>query len=208
MPDTTGAQDPRKDTPRSSGPSRSARVLFVCSANRIRSPFAEAAARRLAQAGELPVEFDSAGTEVDTLGTEDQPALDQILRVASRQELDLSGHRAKPMTATAVSSADLVVTMTGAQVTQVVALAPDARSFTLTLHEAARAATDLRPSWDPNQLRRWTASVADRPVAELLGGSLDVADPIGGPPRGYRRAAKEINALLEAVLGQPGPAAQ
>ena len=82
-------------------------VLFVCTGNTCRSPFAEAVARR-----EGHVDVESAG-----LGAYagDHPPEDAI-DVARELGYDLSPHRARHLTEEMVERADLVVGMTAAHV--------------------------------------------------------------------------------------------
>jgi protein-tyrosine phosphatase len=82
-------------------------VLFVCTGNTCRSPFAEAVARR-----EGHRDVTSAG-----LGayTGDQPPEDAIV-VARELGYDLSSHRARRLTDEMLERADVVVGMTAAHV--------------------------------------------------------------------------------------------
>jgi protein-tyrosine-phosphatase len=82
-------------------------VLFVCTGNTCRSPFAEAVARR-----EGHGDFESAG-----LGAylDDRPPEDAIV-VARELGYDLSTHRARRLTEEMVERADVVVGMTAAHV--------------------------------------------------------------------------------------------
>ena len=82
-------------------------VLFVCTGNTCRSPFAEAVARR-----EGHVDVESAG-----LGAYagDQPPEDAI-DVARELGYDLSPHRARRLTEEMLERADVVVGMTAAHV--------------------------------------------------------------------------------------------
>jgi protein-tyrosine-phosphatase len=87
------------------------RVLLVCAGNICRSPLAEAIARRAARERGLELEFESAGVSAFDGGRPTPEAL----RVAHEHGLDLSPFRSRALTAEAVRSADLVLTMTGAQ---------------------------------------------------------------------------------------------
>ena len=85
-------------------------VLFVCTGNTCRSPFAEAVARREGQG-----DVESAG-----LGAYpgDQPPEDAIV-VARELGYDLSPHRARRLTEAMLERADVVVGMTAAHVAAV-----------------------------------------------------------------------------------------
>ena len=83
-------------------------VLFVCYGNICRSPYAEAAFRRLVTDEEVAVQSGGSvgpGREVPEKGQ----------RVALRRGLNLSAHRSRQLTPGMVQSADLVVVMTAVQ---------------------------------------------------------------------------------------------
>jgi protein-tyrosine-phosphatase len=82
------------------------RVLFVCTGNICRSPFAEDVARREG------LDADSAGLEAYA----GAGPTDDAIAVARELGHDISSHRARPLTAEMVERADLVVGMTAAHV--------------------------------------------------------------------------------------------
>ncbi|HEX2293425.1 MAG TPA: hypothetical protein VHH55_08930 [Gaiellaceae bacterium] len=82
------------------------RVLFVCTGNICRSPFAEAVARREG------LDAESAGLEAYAGAG---PTGDAIA-VARELGYDISSHRARPLSAEMVERADVVVGMTAAHV--------------------------------------------------------------------------------------------
>lgn len=184
---------------------RPVRVLFTCTANRVRSPFAEYAARaRLEQLGRS-AEVRSAG-----LLEEGRPPIDEMVDAARRFGVDISPHRSASVIAEDLEQADLVVPMTGWHVVELCEVLASARPRILTLKEWAAATEGGRgiPEWTPQSVRDWAAgSVSARRVDGLLGGAFDIADPIGGPRRGYRRAAELIDSALATCLTpQPRPA--
>jgi protein-tyrosine phosphatase len=84
-------------------------VLFVCTANRFRSPlsaaFFQSALKDFPPAGEWDV--DSAGTwTVPGL-----PVLPDVAMVARKYGLDLARHRSKPVTGALLSAHDLILVM-------------------------------------------------------------------------------------------------
>jgi protein-tyrosine phosphatase len=174
------------------------RVLFTCTANRVRSPFAEAAARvRLHQLG-APAEVRSAG-----LMDEGRPAVSEMVEVGRTYGYDLSAHRSASVIAEDLRQADVVVPMTGWHVVQLVEVLADARPKILTLAEwaAATAAGRGVGTWSPVEVRAWAADVVGaRRVDSLLSGVFDIDDPIGGPRRAYRRAAQQIDEALSSCL--------
>ena len=83
-------------------------LLFVCTGNTCRSPLAEAIARReLVRRGWTHVAVASAGTGAGV----GQAAADHACAVAAEHELDLGGHRSRPVDAELVDWADLVFVM-------------------------------------------------------------------------------------------------
>lgn len=83
------------------------RVLFVCTGNTCRSPLAVAAL--VAELGDdaTRVRVESAGTAA----AEGQPANALSRAVAQADGLDLSGHRARPVTSAMLRAADFVFVM-------------------------------------------------------------------------------------------------
>ena len=85
-------------------------VLFVCTANRIRSPFAAALFRRkLETRGE-----DLASWRIESAGTwteEGLPVWPPLLEIARRWNLDLSGHRSRPVSWALLRRFDLILVM-------------------------------------------------------------------------------------------------
>jgi len=97
------------------------RILFVCSGNICRSPFAEVLARDLTDRADL--EFASAGT----IALNGNPASAPGIAVAAELGVDLSDHRATHLTADVLASTDLVYAMEEEHVASVLALDPGAR---------------------------------------------------------------------------------
>ena len=197
---------------------RPVRILFVCTANRIRSPFAAALTTKLAAEHGLTIDVSSAGLTGD-----DEPAAESMVRTAKAFDVDLSAHRSRSVTAAVLEWADLVVTMTGRHVLSIVTIDTAARSRTLTLGEWAAAVrvdgpapewaattksatsrTLVVPAWTPQAIGGWARRVTDRPVDALLSRSTDVADPVGRSQRQFRHTAQEIDRLLRDGLGIGG----
>ena len=86
------------------------RVLFVCTGNTCRSPFAEAVARR-----EGHLDAESAGLSAHA---GDQPPEDAVV-VARELGYDLSSHRARPLTEELIERSDVVVGMTAEHVSAI-----------------------------------------------------------------------------------------
>jgi protein-tyrosine-phosphatase len=85
-------------------------VLFVCTGNTCRSPFAAAVARLEAE-GRGGWEFESAGLRARA----GDLAPGEASAAAAEWRLDLSQHQARPLTAELLDWADVLVPMTGTQ---------------------------------------------------------------------------------------------
>jgi protein-tyrosine phosphatase len=82
-------------------------VLFVCTANMCRSPFAQAVAADLAERRGLDLRFESAGRQA----VDGAAATDDTVAVAREHGLDLAGHRSRLLTRELVDRADVVVAL-------------------------------------------------------------------------------------------------
>ena len=84
-------------------------LLFVCSGNTCRSALAEALARKIAaRRGIEDLNVSSAGTNA----WDNAPATDAAMLLGMERGLDHTGHRARKLTPTIVSEADLIFVMT------------------------------------------------------------------------------------------------
>jgi protein-tyrosine-phosphatase len=104
-------------------------VLFVCSGNICRSPFAEALARSLAEG----FEFSSAGT----IARSGDPASAGGITVAAGLGVDMRGHRASHLTAEILADVDIVYAMEEEHIATVLTLDPGARVELLSPDGAA-----------------------------------------------------------------------
>ena len=141
-------------------------VLFVCSGNTCRSPLAEGMARRLLAARGLDVTVGSAGTSA----WDGSPASDGSILVGLERSLDLSLHRARPLTRELLAEASLVLGMAPHHVERALELGGEGKSFLLTDY-ASRT-----PS------------------------GRSISDPFGGAVDGYRRMADELARELALVV--------
>ena len=176
------------------------RLLMVCTANRCRSPLAEAAARRWLAARPVPVVVASAGVAA-AAGI---PATPTTVTAGRGLGLDLTGHRSRPAEPEVIRWADVVIGMESAHVLELASRAPECQPWIATLPELAHAArTDPlaapRPGVDGATLREWVAQ-HHAPLGDLLGGRLDIGDPVGRPAADHERAAARIIADLDQVL--------
>ena len=133
------------------------KVLFVCDGNICRSPLAaEYLRHRAVREGLSHLVVDSAGL----LGIENQKAAPYSIEVAHEAGLDLKRHRSRGVTAADLQTADLVVAMTRAHLSELARRFPD-------------------PGQRRILLRAFEAAPTPREVAPEL------SDPFGGPIEGY-----------------------
>lgn len=84
-------------------------VLFVCTANRFRSPLASAFFQKA-----LTLSATTGQWDVDSAGTWSVPGwpiLPEVSLIARKYDLDLARHRSKPVTAALLATQDLVLVM-------------------------------------------------------------------------------------------------
>lgn len=174
-------------------------ILFVCSANRCRSPMAAALfAVRAAEYGVRPV-VRSAGVAVDHLGVPDE-----VLEVMVAYGIDLSRHRSAPLERMDVARADVVIGMTGRHVQEIALLDPPSWHRTFRLKEFARRGRAIGPRLPGQDVPSWVRAVHhDRPRADLvdLTPTEDIGDPMGGPLDGFAATARAIDELAKEVTG-------
>lgn len=138
------------------------RILFVCSGNICRSPFAEGLARQLTDRPGF--EFASAGT----IALEGDPAARTGITVAAELGVDMGGHRATQLTAQVLATADLVYAMEQAHLDSVLALDPAARVELLS--------PDRAPMPDPYGGGRAEYLTSYSLIRDALGRRLDERD--------------------------------
>jgi len=89
----------------------SVKVLFVCSGNQCRSPFAEAVMKKLLEDDpDCNIEVSSAGT----ISMGGEPAAPDAVRLANECGLDLKGHSARRLTADMIEEYDMILVMENA----------------------------------------------------------------------------------------------
>jgi protein-tyrosine-phosphatase len=181
-------------------------LVFVCSGNRFRSPFAEVFLRRLTTG--LSVTVESYGTL--QLGA--APALPEALTLAPWFGVDLSSHRARLLEVQSLEETDLVLGFEQEHVRRAVVDAGAARRRSFTLPELLSLMEDVDEAEAENSVRRAravverAAALRESRVSEPEPGSIP--DPFGKSWRVYRETAVEIRELslrlAEGLFGITG----
>jgi len=137
-------------------------VLFLCTGNTCRSPMAEALMRQSVPAGRKErFDISSAGTSA----APGDPASPGAAEVMAELGIDLSGHRARPLSAALVEKADLILALSDPQ-----------KAFIREKHPSASGKTYLLSEY-----------------ADKAGKHESIADPLGGDPEVYRQARDLIH---------------
>jgi protein-tyrosine phosphatase len=178
-------------------------LVILCTANRFRSPLA--AARIRAETAGLPL----AVTSFATSGPTGPAPLPQALTRGRSLGLDLDGHRATRLGRGELRGADLVLGFERSHVAAAVIEGGAPRERTFTMPEfVALAEEALVEEGPPAERARRVVEAAQGLRAGAAPAKLaELADPAGGPERGYDRAANEIVQLsrrLVQALFEPG----
>lgn len=131
-----------------SGPIR--HILFVCTGNICRSPFAAGILNKFLQdKGLLEIRADSAGL----LALPGNAATAMAQRVAAEYDVDLSSHRAKPVSARLLTWCDLALVMEKSHEKELLDAFPEALNQVLLLRHFARYGSRRRGISDPYGLQ-------------------------------------------------------
>ena len=171
-----------------------ARVSFICTANRARSPFAAAFLGRLVS--NQPIIVDSFGI----FEQGDAPALPGAVRAAMRFGIDLSGHQARALSAGDLASSDLAIGFEAPHVSAAVETGgiPAERAF-LLVELADVLEVDVLP-WPAGTLTL-SARVAHANARRFASVRLlrSVPDPVGKSDRDFERTYDEIARCIGIV---------
>jgi protein-tyrosine-phosphatase len=164
-------------------------VVFVCTGNRARSPFAEALLRR--RIGFSEVSVDSCGT----LDLGPLPALPEAVDAAARLGVDLREHRARPLRP-GLEDRSLVLGFEPAHVAAAVIDGGARPERTFTVVELAELLTGASGVGGSPE-RVVELAHARRPTGVLSAPSIP--DPLGGSRAEFRRAFERIDHLVAVI---------
>jgi protein-tyrosine phosphatase len=169
-------------------------ILVLCTANVCRSPMAAALlARRLAALG-VTVPVRAAGM----IGGGDPPH-PEVISVMTSYGIEIGSHRSRAVCAADLARANPVLTMARDNLRYAAITEPGAWPRAFTLKELIRRGERIGPRPPGEPFSRWLSRAhAGRERMSLLGDSLDddVADPAGGPFRGYADTAGLLDRLV------------
>lgn len=174
-------------------------VLVLCTANLCRSPTAEILLRRQLADHGIDAHVHSAGR-----GPADHPSPAPALEAFGAVGIDLTNHRSRTLTLDMLADAELVIGMAREHVRDALAMDPDVWPRAFTFKELVRRGETAGARRPGESLPAWLDRVgAGRSVQAMLGraGTDDVADPIGGPVRGYRATVRELDGLAARLAG-------
>jgi protein-tyrosine-phosphatase len=175
--------------------SRAARVSFICTANRARSPFAAALLGRLVSS--QPVVVESFGI----LEQGEAPALPGAVRAAAGFGVDLSRHRARTLRDGDLATSDLAVGFEASHVAAAVQMGRIAAERVFLLVELSDVLeVDVLP-W-PAGSDTLPARIAHANARRFASGRLPrpVPDPVGKSDREFERTYDEI-ARCVGIIG-------
>lgn len=177
------------------------RILFVCTGNVCRSPFAERIMRRLTHG--LPVEVASAGISA-ALRLETPP---HLAKAARGHEVDFADHRPRDVLVEDVRDADLVVGFEHQHVVDVATQLGADQSKVFTLPEIVRLldrVPDANVGPLPQRARALVEVAHQRRRGAGRKGPMDagVVDPIGRPYSVYVDSTEKVAHLCEMLVAR------
>ena len=181
---------------------RPLRVVFVCTANISRSPYAERRASQLAHP-DAAIEFSSAGIP----GHPGRPMHDQMAAILREQGGSPEGHVSRSLNWWILATADLVLTFEFAQHMRILDAWPDQDVKVMGLLQFVDAAERLGtvvpgitepPTSQPRAVPTWVAEAAS--LARPNSMTRDIADPYRRGEKATRECAAQIDDALARVL--------
>jgi protein-tyrosine phosphatase len=169
------------------------RLLAVCTANLVRSPFAAAALTR-----SIPHYYDIDSAGLAAADGEEIPV--DILQDMRRYVLDLSNHRSRRVTVGDVRRSALILGMTEAHRDALQTMVPAATSRTFTLVEFVRLAETVPRLSEHDGVDKFVAAVhRQRPRIQAADVPEDIDDPLGKPADSTRACIDQLADLAERL---------
>jgi protein-tyrosine phosphatase len=135
---------------------------------------------------------------------DDEPPRPEAVAAMTGYGLDIASHRSRRVTTDDLERADLTLAMARENLRYAVVTAPAIWPRAFTMCELVRRGEAIGPRRPGESLAGWLARAhAGRERAALLGDSAadDVADPTGGPQRGYTETAAILSGLADRLVG-------
>jgi protein-tyrosine phosphatase len=182
-------------------------ILFVCTGNVCRSPYAERRLRQLLPDADVPIGSAGTGALVGS-GIEAEASAE-----LSRLGADISDFSSRALSPALLKGADLVLTMTRAHRGEVARLHPASMRRTYALGDFAdlcRASQAWRPiaptrPWLPQVAAEAAAARGTVPPRDVT--EIDVVDPYGRSARTHTEAFDRIEGFLAVVVAVLGSVA-
>lgn len=174
------------------------RLLFMCTANQCRSPMAQAIATHRLQERGVAAVVGSCGVMKGGA-----PATAGALKAMGTRHLDLAAHRSRTVEPELLHRADLVLTMERRHLVKLAELDPSVIDRSFTLVELDRLSQVLGPRPPGQTVGQWIAGAAAlRDPGRVLTADTgdDIADPMGGSSRAYRRTANDLDDRITRIV--------
>lgn len=173
------------------------RVVFVCTGNICRSAYAEVTARAHSATPDV-IEWSSAG-----VGALEGHGFDEVMAETLEPSEAVVKFRARQLTTALSREADLLLTFTARQRSQVLEIDPRAMRRTFLLTEFVA----LIDHWSDAPDFASALQIAGR-QRSLAHGATDIADPFRRGPEAARAAARQIDEALTGLVPAIGRLAQ
>jgi protein-tyrosine phosphatase len=127
----------------------------------------------------------------------------EVISVMAAKGIDVTGHRSRTVTTADLAAADLILGLAREHVRHATVLLPAVWPRAFTIRELLRRGHQAGARSPGEPFGDWLARAAgDRSHRDLLGSrpADDVADPAGGPLRGYQVTAELLDRLTRDLV--------